>query len=66
MTTTKMMLLATEDRDLGLVHSTKALARAKQEAKIERKMVYVREELTDDLVYVVRPDGVVGVGRTLQ
>jgi hypothetical protein len=38
-TTTRMMLLATEDRDLGLVHSTKALARAKREAKIEGRMI---------------------------
>jgi hypothetical protein len=58
-TTTKMMLLATEDRDLGLVHSTKALRRAKAEAKVERKTIYVRDEMTDDLVYVVRADGVV-------
>jgi hypothetical protein len=56
-TTTKMMVLATEDQDLGLVHSTKALARAKQEAKIERKIVYVRDEMTDLVEYAVRPDG---------
>jgi hypothetical protein len=55
-TTTKMMLLATEDRDLGLVHSTKAIARAKQEAKIENTTVYVRDEIMDDLVAVVRVD----------
>ena len=54
MTTTKMMLLATEDRDLGLVHSTKALARAKAEAKVERKMIYVRDEMTDEVEFVVR------------
>jgi hypothetical protein len=58
-TTTKMMLLATEDRDLGLVHSTKALARAKAEAKIERKTVFVRDEMTDEIEFVVRADGVV-------
>jgi hypothetical protein len=49
-----MMLLATEDRDLGLVHSTKALARAKAEAKVERKMIYVRDEMTDEVEFVVR------------
>jgi hypothetical protein len=54
-----MMLLATEDRDLGLVHSTKALARAKKEAQLERQSVYVRDEMTDLVEYVVRPDGVV-------
>jgi hypothetical protein len=57
MTATKMKLLATEDRDLGLVHSTKALARAKQEAKLENATVYIRDEMTDLIEYAVRPDG---------
>jgi hypothetical protein len=57
MTTTRMMLLATEDRDLGLVHSTKTLARAKQEARTERKSVYVRDEKTDEVAFVVNVDG---------
>jgi hypothetical protein len=56
-TTTKMFLLATEDRDLGPVHSTKALARAKQEARTERKTVYVRDELSDEVEYEAHPNG---------
>jgi hypothetical protein len=59
MTTTKMMLLATEDRDLGLVHSTKAVARARHEAKVERRTVYVRDEMTDQIEYEVHPEGIV-------
>ena len=52
---------ATRDRGPrpGLVHSTKAPARAKAEAKVERKMIYVRDEMTDEVEFVVRPDGIV-------
>jgi hypothetical protein len=52
-------LLSTEARDLGLAPQTDALDRAKTEAKIEGSAVYVRDELTDDLVYSVAPSGAV-------
>ncbi len=48
---------ATEARDLGLVPASKALRRAKAEAKREGATVYVRDELTDEVAYSVGPDG---------
>ena len=50
-------LLSTEARDLGLVPASKALRRARAEAKIEGATVYVRDEISDDVAYAVDPDG---------
>jgi hypothetical protein len=55
-------LLATEARDLGLVPASKALRRARAEARIENATVYVRDELTDAVAYAVEPDGSVRKG----
>ena len=52
-------LLSTEAQDLGLVLRTDALDRAKTEAKIEGAAVFVRDEISDDLVYSVDPKEVV-------
>jgi len=55
-------LLATEARDLGLVPASKALRRAKAEAKAEGATVYVRDEISDEVAFAVDPDGSVRKG----
>jgi hypothetical protein len=49
------VLLATEDRDLGLVHGTKAIGIAQVEANREGKPVRIRDVITDRVLAVVNP-----------
>jgi len=48
-------MLATEDRDLGLVPASTAMAEAKKIAEQTGKTVYVRDVITDAVKSVVRP-----------
>ena len=49
------VLLATEDRDLGLVHGTKAVSIARVEAHRENKPVYIRHPVSDEVLAAVSP-----------
>jgi hypothetical protein len=49
------VLLATEDRDLGLCHGSKAVALATEYANDENVTVRIRDVVTDRVLRVVNP-----------
>ena len=51
----KTYMLATEDRDLGLVPARTAMAEAKKIANETGETVYVRDVITDQVMATVRP-----------
>jgi hypothetical protein len=52
----QQVLLATEDKDLGIVGSDHALSAARDYADTFKKTVYVRDPVSDAVLRVVRPD----------